>query len=112
MNGQKEWWDRHPEAKERRAQAQREWWAAHPAERERLRQAGRERYARRIGALREQYPWRQPLYDALVVSHPGTEPCDQCGEPGKMMLRYDNDAQTVALLGWRCYPCRKAVGRA
>ena len=119
----KAWWAEHPRAKkphrprvsmsrERQAQRSREWWNRHPEERERRSAAAKESYARAMATFREKYPWRQPLFDALRESHPDREPCDQCGEPGNMMLRYDDEAQTVALLGWRCYPCRKAVGRA
>lgn len=92
--------------------SRKDWWDQHPEERERLREAGRQRYAIWAAQLREQYPWRQPLYDALRVEYPDDLPCDRCGGPGRMMLRYDDDAQTVELLGWRCYPCRKTASQS
>lgn len=57
---------------------------------------------------REHKPWRTPLYEAMKGAHPNPSPCPDCGGPGRMQLAFDDEAQTVEFVGWRCYPCRKA----
>jgi len=67
--------------------------------------------ANRTAAFAAKYPWREPLYEGLRARIARgdlvPEPCDRCAGEGRMMLRYDDEARTVELLAWRCYPCRR-----
>ena len=95
------------------------WESKTEAEKQAFREACRERwYAQspedqaRISANRQRWyaenkPWRTPLYERMKAEHPTPEPCVDCGGPGRMQLAFDDEAQTVEFVAWRCYPCRK-----
>ena len=85
----------------------REWWDRHPEARERARDFGRHGFVKTQATVAARYPWRQILYETVKLANPDPQPCDRCGGEGKMMLHYDDEAKTVELVGWRCYPCRR-----
>ena len=72
-----------------------------------------ERAAKARATVQARYPHRQALYDDLKARIASgdlrRESCDQCGGEGAMRLAYDDEARTVEIVGWRCYPCRKAT---
>ena len=94
---------------ERRRQAARlaraAWDATPPEERE-------ARAARQRATFEARYPHRVRLYaelkERIATGDLVAEPCDRCGGEGRMQLRYDDEAETVEVVGWRCYPCRRA----
>ncbi len=58
---------------------------------------------------RRNKPWRTPLYESMKAAHPDRQPCIDCGGDGRMQLAFDDEAQTVEFVAWRCYPCRKVL---
>lgn len=72
--------------------------------------------AKQRATYEARYPHRVALYAELqrqlAEGELERQPCDRCGGPGAMQLRYDDEAKTVEIDGWRCYPCRKAVADA
>ena len=110
----KKWWT--PERRTAAAAKSKARWEAlsesvRAARLARSRAAGRVRAAAATAAFAAQYPWRGPLYQELRARIARgeliPEPCDRCAGEGRMVLRYDDEARTVELLGWRCYPCRR-----
>ena len=74
------------------------------------------RLARSAEATRARYPYRQPLHDAVMAKVATgdiqSEACPDCGGEGRIELQFDDAAETVKVVGWRCYSCRRKSVRS
>ena len=103
-------WERMSEAerdaaRQRRSQAGRAFWDGLSDEEK------ASRLAKSRATFEASYPHRVRLHAEIKAQLASgalkTERCDRCGGEGRVMLNFDDDAQTVEVIGWRCYPCRK-----
>ena len=97
------WWDSlSPEQQAAHAEGRRAWYANRSPEQI------AEAQSKARATLAARLPHRQGLYEQMKAEHPDPQPCVDCGGKGYMQLAFDDDAQTVEFVAWRCYPCRKA----
>jgi hypothetical protein len=93
------------------------------AARQKLRELGKQRWAESspeqrarwlsgsAAATAQRYPHRAALHADIMARIESGEiakqDCPRCLGPGRVELLFDDEATTVRVIGWRCYPCRK-----